>query len=223
MYNIIMKIHYTSNFEQQILDSSDAIVQLDESFNSIEKIIELCKFINSNSKYQELILNIKDVSTENKIEVFKYLFSNKELTNYSCIINVYNFIKAYNSLDDKFFNSRLVFVKTIEEFLDIKLALKDQIQQYIDDFTSWYLSLFMYVSKLDVNFLEKSEKLPNSYQVIINMADMVSLSGICQKANIKSIMLHEMPISDSLNIVNRLVQKMQLVENLYTSLLNNIK
>ena len=218
-----MKIHYTENFEQQLLNISDTDIQLDESFNSTEKIIKLLKFINSNSKYQELILGIKDVSTENKIEVFKYLFSDKELTNYSCIINVYNFIKTYNSLDDKFFTNKLVFVKNIEEFLDIKLALKDQIQQYIDDFVGWYLSLFMYVSKIDVNFLEKSEKLPMSYQVIINMVDMVSLSGICQKANIKSIMLHEMPISDSLNIVNRLVQKMQLVENLYTSLLNNIK
>lgn len=132
-------------------------------------------------------IDIKSLTIEQKIKVFKHFLSDKTLENNNILINILILIRAYNSFDDSFFNVETMYYTDITEFLDIKLALKTELTNFILEFATWYYSLFSCIHKIEFNFLENAVQMPVVFQKIISTSDFMTISGIISKININNI------------------------------------
>ena len=59
--------------------------------------------------------------------MFKVLLEQATCYNKQLLVNLVNLLKAYNQFSDDFFKNSVIVFASIEEFLDIKLALEEQI------------------------------------------------------------------------------------------------
>lgn len=62
-------------------------------------------------------LDLKHTSVSNKIAAFKYSLTRDDIINAQMILNLYNLVKIYNTLDDEFFASSNIYINSIEELL----------------------------------------------------------------------------------------------------------
>jgi hypothetical protein len=124
-------------------------------------------------------------------------------------MNLITLVRAYNDFSDDFFTSDTIYFNSITEFLDIKLELKNELDNFINDFSTWYYSLFKCIHKVEINFLETFKPLPNTFSSIITALDFVTISGIISKAtnvDFKNLYL----VENALTYISVLSQKNSL-------------
>lgn len=168
------------NESEIILDSK---LSVEDSIVILDKIIdyEAEKYKENTNIFTANII-IKDFSTEKLIEIYKHLLAKDTIVNSSLILNIINLVKLYNSFDDSFFNHHLIYEKDLEQFLDIKLALKEELSAFITTLSKYWLSVIWSAHKIAYTYLDQPVVLPNLYQRIILSTDMITLSGIFSKA-----------------------------------------
>lgn len=174
-------------FPLSVINESEII--LDSNLSSEDVIVILSKVIAYEAeKYKENTniytanIIIKDFSTKKLVEIYRYLLSEESVVNSSLILNIINLIKLYNSFDDSFFNHRLIYEKDLEQFLDIKLSLKNELNEFITKLSKYWISVIWSAHKTAYTYLDQPVVLPNIYQRIILSTDMITLSGIFSKA-----------------------------------------
>ena len=129
--------------------------------------------------YNDVIfLNLKGLSVESLAEAFRYSLSREDLKNPSMLLNIINLIKIYNTLDDSFFENEDVFVSSIEELLDVKFEIHNELQQFIRQVSIYFMSLFKSYNKTTYSPLDNHIKLPSIYAKIFLSLDLLTLSGI---------------------------------------------
>lgn len=84
---------------------------------------------------------IRNLETEKKIEYFRTVFENLNTENETDILNVFRLVNSYNTFDDDFFNDPNSYICDISEFIDIKMALTYEIEDFSAEVVTWYLSL----------------------------------------------------------------------------------
>lgn len=84
---------------------------------------------------------IKHLNLEQKIEYFRNLFSDLDNENEFDVLNVFRLINSYNIFDDDFFEHEGSYISDISEFIDIKMALNDEIKDFSLVLVTWYLSI----------------------------------------------------------------------------------
>lgn len=209
-------------FTKDTIDSVDFSCDSIEFDSSIDDILFMLEKINSFQVEKRVIsVNLKVLDFSIKKEIIKWLLKNKNLTHPQFILNVINLIKNYNSLDEEFFNNEKVIFKDLEEFLNIKLELKDEIQQFIDEITIDYFALMMSLHKIESNFLDNIKEMPSSHLHIIRALDFITLSGICAKS--QNIQKPNFYIANALDIFQQLVNKMSCADNIMQMLLGSMK
>ena len=159
------------SFEQDITND----IMLDV-LNSLNNIYE-----------NDIFIDIKPLSIDRKIAILNWALAKSDLKINPIILNILNLVKTYNELAPEYFANKNVIFNDIEEFLDIKTELKEQLQQFIDAFAIWYFSIFASVHKLEQNIFEEQEDVPPLYSILILLLDFYTLSGICAKANFEKI------------------------------------
>lgn len=87
-------------------------------------------------------LDLKHTSVSNKIAAFKYSLTRDDIINAQMILNLYNLVKIYNTLDDEFFASSNIYINSIEELLDIKLELQSELKNFAKTISMYFVSLF---------------------------------------------------------------------------------
>lgn len=98
---------------------------------------------------------IKTLSFENKIDYFKKIFSNMDNENTCDILNIFRLVNSYNTFDNDFFEHEDSYISDITEFIDIKLALEDDINNFSLELVKWYLSI---LANCDVKAVSESEE-----------------------------------------------------------------
>ena len=118
---------------------------------------------------------IKSLELNEKIEYFRNIFSNLNNENEFDILNIFRLVNSYNTFDDDFFDHEGSYITDIAEFIDIKMALEEEINNFSVELIKWYFSLLY---SCDI-------KTDNSVSSI-----EIAASSAISKLTIKSIILN---------------------------------
>ena len=83
---------------------------------------------------------IRSLGLDEKTEYFRELLSNLDNGNEADILNVFRLVNSYNSFDDDFFTNEASYISDISEFIDIRMSLEKEINDFSLEMVKWYLS-----------------------------------------------------------------------------------
>lgn len=126
----------------------------------------------------EEILAIKELPLEEKVKCFRYFLTTDILTNVSVISNIYLLINGISSIDDNALKDERIFFKSLEEYVDIKLEIRKELDQYSIKVLEYYLGI---IQGLDVQLDELKSHIPNSYYNIMPLITPTLISRLALK------------------------------------------
>ena len=146
--------------------------ELIEMVSSIydEELEENCKDVN--------LLILKHLSSELKAEVFKYAFTREDLKDPLTTLNILNIIKIYNTLDDSFFEDENIWFNSLEDLLDLKLLINNELKDFIRKFSIYFISLIKSYNKMTYTPMDNSIELPQLFKTLFLSMDFMTASGI---------------------------------------------
>lgn len=106
------------------------------------------------------ILEVKELTTEEKAECFKYFLNTDVITNVSVISNIFLLINGITDIDEDALNDDRIFFNSLEEYIDVKLEIKNEIDVFNTRLLEYYLGI---VKGLSVNLDELKSHIPNTY------------------------------------------------------------
>ena len=106
------------------------------------------------------ILDIKEMSTDDKILCFRYFLKSEGITNVSVISNLFLLINGISDIDDNALNDERIFFSSLEEYVDVKLEIKEEIDGFNIALLEYYLGV---VEGLNVTLDELKSHIPNTY------------------------------------------------------------
>ena len=126
----------------------------------------------------EEILKIKSLPIEDKISCFKYFLTSDCIENISVISNLYLLINGISSIDEEALEDERVFFNSLEEYVDIKLEIRDEINSFSVKLLEYYLGI---IEGLDVNLDELKSHIPNTHFNIFSLVDINLISKLMLK------------------------------------------
>lgn len=126
----------------------------------------------------EEILAIKELPSEEKVKCFRYFLTTDILTNVSVISNIYLLINGISSIDDNALKDERIFFKSLEEYVDIKLEIRKELDKYSIKLLEYYLGI---IQGLDVQLDELKSHIPNSYYNIMPLITPTLISRLALK------------------------------------------
>lgn len=144
---------------------------------------EVAKYNKNNpSEKATIMVNMKDAPVNIKAAIIKEVLKYEDLTDPLMLLNIYNLIKSYNSLDDSYFQSQDIYVNSIEELLDLKLALASDLKDFSRRLSIYFLSLIKSYNKLVFTPADEHVQMPQIYEALILSSDLLTMAGIFAKA-----------------------------------------
>lgn len=152
----------------------------DNTIENLKKIVEKENELFDKDSTCQINISLKELESEIKTESMKFLFSQENLIDSYSILNLYNFIKSYNTFDDSYFESKAVYVNDIEEFLDIKYELKEIFDKTVKDLCIYYLSILKSCDKINTDF-DEMIVIPIIYQRLLYVLDFSTMAVLLNK------------------------------------------
>ena len=121
------------------------------------------------------LLEVKCLNIEDKIKCFHFFLTSDCIANYSVISNIFMLINGIVNIDDEALNDTRVFFNDLEEYVDIKLELKEEIGQFKRKLIEYYLGV---IQGLNVKLPELKVHIPNTYYNILYLANPMFISKI---------------------------------------------
>ena len=115
-----------------------------------------------------LVLEIKELTTEDKVMCFRYFLNTDVITNVSVISNLFLLINGITDIDDDALADERIFFKSLEEYIDVKLEIKNEIDVFNTKLLEYYLGI---IKGLSVNLDELKSHIPNT---IFNLMPLVT-------------------------------------------------
>lgn len=147
-----------------------------------EELINLVKQIYDEELKEEfkdtIILQLKQLNSELKAEVFKYAFTREDLKDPMTTLNIFNLIKIYNTLDDSFFEDETVWFSSLEDLLDLKLLIHSELKQFVRQFSVYFLSLIKSYNKMTYTPMDSNVELPQIFKTLFLSMDFMTAAGI---------------------------------------------
>ena len=170
-----------------VADDRNIVIRANELAEDVITVIKevdsKIRDYNTNNENQVILMfDLKGATTCQKIEAIKYAFNTPTLEDPLMQLNLYNLIKSYNNMNDEFFNSSDIYFNSVEELLDVKLALSKEIKAFIRQLSIYYMSLFKSYNKLFFTPSDEHINLPTLYKNMILTSDLLTLSGIFAKS-----------------------------------------
>lgn len=187
-------VNFNENIEESVLlDTTKSIYYYEK---------ELFK----NGKKINIIVRAKNLNTETLEAWFKSALRDEDLCDPVMCLNIFDLIKNYNTLSEKFFENENVYINSIEQLLDIKLDLKEELSIVLTKLSIYFISLIKYVNKVNVSFGENTKKIENLYEIFLSFGDFFSLSSIVAQA--KDFNMSDcIYISDSMKYLMSILEK----------------
>lgn len=167
-------------------------------------------------------LQLKGLSTEQLVEVFKVALANEQLVNNDLLININILVNGYNTLDDSLFESPVIAFTSLEQLLDVKLALHDQIKDFQTRCTYWFIACLKSMHKVEYTYLDQTVNMPFVFRKFISASNLLTLSQIMSKAG--NVQLADLPlVKNAYPVVSELASNMVLSNKLFEALNFNDK
>ena len=139
----------------------------------------------------EVILEIKELPTEDKIKCFRYFLGTDVITNVSVISNLFLLINGITDIEDNALDDERVFFSSLEEYIDVKLEIKNEIDVFNTRLLEYYLGV---IKGLSVNLDELKTHIPNTFfnlmpLVTINLISKLTIKylGRIENKNVKPV------------------------------------
>lgn len=126
----------------------------------------------------EDVLEIKTLKTEDKVKCFHYFLTSDVISNISVISNIFILIDGVTSIEDNTLEDKRVFFNSLEEYVDIKLQLKDEINAFNIKLLEYYLGI---VEGLNVVLDELKVHITNTHFNIMNLVTPTLISRLMLK------------------------------------------
>ena len=169
-----------SDFPVEIINGDEFKLNVKEEITS-EQLVNLLKIVydyEQRPKTKTLFLNLKSLNTDLKASALKYALSRDDLKDPVTSLNIFNLIKIYNTLDDSFFEDENVWVNSLEDLLDLKLEIHDELKAFVKQFSIYFLSLIKSYNKMVYTPLDNHIDLPQSFKTLFLSMDFMTASGI---------------------------------------------
>ena len=156
---------------------------------------------------------IKKLTVDEKIEYFRNIIKDLNTKNEVDILNVFRLINTYNTFDDDFFNHKDSYISDISEFIDIKMALNEELKDFSLVLVKWYLSILAScdIKVVDDNDEEKVE-MPTLIQGIFTTATVSMMSSLMNSVDMTTIDMGNLyKVRGAFIILSRLFQSHSFV------------
>lgn len=156
---------------------------------------------------------IKKLTVDEKIEYFRNIIKDLNTKNEVDILNVFRLINTYNTFDDDFFNHKNSYISDISEFIDIKMALNEELKDFSLVLVTWYLSILAScdIKVVDDNDEEKVE-MPTLIQGIFTAATVSMMSSLMNSVDMTTIDMGNLyKVRGAFIILSRLFQSHSFV------------
>lgn len=156
---------------------------------------------------------IKKLTVDEKIEYFRNIIKDLNTKNEVDILNVFRLINTYNTFDDDFFNHKDSYISDISEFIDIKMALNEELKDFSLVLVKWYLSILAScdIKVVDDNDEEKVE-MPTLIQGIFTAATVSMMSSLMNSVDMTTIDMGNLyKVRGAFIILSRLFQSHSFV------------
>lgn len=168
-----------SNNFVEVLDEKKLSINVKDGIDKDALLVILKEIFDYEAETKEIVyLNLKGLNTSLITEAVRYSLTREDLRNPYMILNIINLIKIYNTLDDSFFENDKIYVNSIEDLLDVKLDLSEELKKFQRQLSIYFISLFKSYNKFSYEPLDKHIELPEIYKNIILSLDILTLSGI---------------------------------------------
>lgn len=168
-------------------------------------------------------IQIKNLPTEQLIKFYQHFmqYDNiKNTRNVSLLLNLLNILKNYNTFSDSFFNNDDVYINNIEQFLDLKTALHDEIQSLANVIATFYLSIIKSMTKNEYTMLDEYVDMPQFMHAFYSVVDLCTLSGILTQCS-NTFQVNTIFIKNAKIYENRLTRNYKIAESLIYNLIEN--
>lgn len=170
------------------------------SSNDLKEVIRCTDLIfdieeHTTKTRSNVYFDFKGFSTRSLTLLFQHFMERETLINENIIININLLISGYNTLDDSMFTMPEIYISDLEQFLDIKLELADDIKTIQTNTIKWYLACLKSMHRIELTYLDTPVKLPNLYRQIIASNSLLTLSHIFGKA--KGINTDDLPLVEN--------------------------
>ena len=156
---------------------------------------------------------IKKLTVDEKIEYFRNILKDLNTKNEVDILNVFRLINTYNTFDDDFFDHKDSYISDISEFIDIKMALNEELKDFSLVLVTWYLSILAScdIKVVDDNDEEKVE-MPTLIQGIFTAATVSMMSSLMNSVDMTTIDMGNLyKVRGAFIILSRLFQSHSFV------------
>jgi hypothetical protein len=126
----------------------------------------------------EEILQIKEMSVEDKVTCFKYFLDSEIITNVSVISNIFLLINGISNIDDDTIDDERIFFKSLEEYVDIKLQIRYEIDKFNIRLLEYYFGI---IEGLEVVLDELKTHIPNTHFNIMPLVTPQLISRLMTK------------------------------------------
>ena len=125
----------------------------------------------------DAVIEAKDLPFEDKVRLVRYCLTNDILVNSSLVMNLVLLIKG-STLEDKVYEDAKVIFKDLEEYIDIKLALKKEISDFEENVLKYYFGAF---KSLSIKLPDGKVEIPGLYKAVLSVADIYMISKLLNK------------------------------------------
>lgn len=125
----------------------------------------------------DTIIEAKGLPFEDKVRLVRYCLTNNILINSSLVSNLILLIKG-STLEDAVYEDAKVIFKDLEEYIDIKLALKKEISDFEENVLKYYFGAF---KSLSVKLPDGKVEIPGLYKAVLSVADIYMISKLLNK------------------------------------------
>lgn len=163
----------------------------------------------------EEVLEIKDLSMEDKVTCFKYFLSSNVISNISVISNIFLLVDGISNIDEDMIEDNRIFFNSLEEYVDVKLQIRREIDEFNIRLLEYYLGV---VEGLEIVLDELKTHIPNTHFNIMHLVTPQLVSKLMTKYLTKIDVTRVKPHFNS----NELYNKINNPESLITGFLMSI-
>ena len=167
----------------------------------------------------EVILEIKELPTEDKIKCFRYFLGTDVVTNVSVISNLFILINGITDIEDNALGDERIFFSSLEEYIDIKLEIKNEIDVFNTKLLEYYLGI---IKGLSVNLDELKSHIPNTFFNIMPLVTTNLVSKLTVKYLDRIENKHVKPVFNAMELYSEINNQDTLFLGFVQSLVSEV-
>lgn len=152
------------------------------------------------------MIDARDLPIDDKKEFIGYCLENANITNNTVVVNLILVVLG-GTLDNKLFDRDDIYFKSLMEYLDIKTAIKTQLNNFCNQLVKYFIgALKGYYSLLSDNKVP----IPVLYGIILSVANLNQISRLFVHANFN---VHDVPqVENSKMIIDGFCSRNELAK-----------